>query len=82
MGRCRRLLHTACYLRLIAPEQAEPQQPLFAALGGGAALGNVLALALEVRKDEPRWDRAAAHGTVGGALFGAFLLVVDMGRVV
>jgi hypothetical protein len=72
------------YLTLAARglSAVETAQPLFAALGGGAALGSVLALALEVRKDVPRWDRAAAHGTVGGALFGAFLLVVDMSRVV
>lgn len=56
----------------------EVAQPLFAALGGGAALGSVFAFALEMQKDEPRWDRAAAYGSVGGAMFGALLLVVDM----
>ena len=60
----------------------EAVQPLFAALGGGAALGTVLAFAVEMQSDSPQWDRAAAYGSVGGALFGAFLLVIDMSRLV
>lgn len=70
------------YLALLAREASavESVQPLVTALGGGAALGSVLAFALEMRSDKPKWDRAAAYGSVGGALFGAFLLVVDMSR--
>jgi hypothetical protein len=70
------------YLTLAArgASAVEAAQPLFAALGGGAALGNVLAFAWEIRQDDPRWDRAIAYGSVGGALVGALLLVVDMAR--
>lgn len=70
------------YLALLAGATStiETVQPLFAALGGGAALGSVLAFAVEMQSDRPKWDRAAAYRSVGGALFGAFLLVVDMGR--
>jgi hypothetical protein len=70
------------YLALAArgASAVEAAQPVFAALGGGAALGNVLAFAWEIRHDEPRWDRAIAYGSVGGALAGALLLVVDMAR--
>jgi hypothetical protein len=57
-------------------------QPLFAALGGGAAVGSALAIALEMKSDEPKWDRAAAYGSVGGALVGALLLMVDMSQAV
>ncbi len=75
---------TESYLTLAAraASAVETAQPLFAALGGGAALGSVLAFALEMQKDEPRWDRAGAYGSVGGALFGALLLVVDMSHSV
>jgi hypothetical protein len=75
---------TESYLTLAARgvSAVEAAQPLFAALGGGAALGSVLALALEMQEDEPRWDRAAAYGSVGGALFGALLLVVDMSKAI
>lgn len=70
------------YLTLAARDGSavESAQPLFVALGGGAALGNVLAFAWEMQRDEPRWDRAVAYGSVGGALFGALLLMVDLGR--
>jgi hypothetical protein len=60
----------------------ETAQPLFAALGGGAAVGSVLAIALELQRSEPRWDRAAAYGSVGGALFGAILLAIDISHAV
>ena len=56
----------------------ESVQPLFMAIGGGATIGSVLAVAWAVRRDGRPLDRAAAYGSVGGALAGAALLVLDI----
>jgi hypothetical protein len=58
----------------------ETMQPVFAALGGGAALGSILRLAWELQRDDPEFDHAAATGSVWGAVAGAVLLAVDIVR--
>ena len=63
-----------------APSAVETVQPVFAALGGGAALGSILKLAWELWQDDPQFDRAAATGSVWGALVGAALLAMDIAR--
>lgn len=61
-----------------APSAVETVEPIFAALGGGAALGSILRLAWELRREDPQFDRAAATGSVWGALAGAGLLAIDI----
>ena len=56
----------------------ESAQPLFTTIGGGAAVGSVLAVAWALQHDACHLDRAAAYGSVGGALFGAALLAMDI----
>ena len=62
------------------PSAVETAQPVFAALGGGAALGSILRLAWELQREEPQFDRAAATGSVWGAVAGAVLLAADIVR--
>jgi hypothetical protein len=49
-----------------------------ATIGGCATLGSIVMCALEVTRDEPRWDAAIGQGYVGGAIAGALLLLADM----
>jgi hypothetical protein len=60
----------------------ETVQPLFAALGGGAAVGSALGLAWAMHRGDAHWEKAAAYGSVGGALFGALLITGDLLRQV
>jgi hypothetical protein len=64
----------------LATSAVEAAQPLFAAVGGGAAVGSVLGVAWEARSEAPQWDRAAAIGSMCGALVGAGLIVADLAR--
>jgi hypothetical protein len=50
-----------------------------AVIGGCAALGSVLMCAREIRRDERQWDAAIGWGSVGGALVGAGILVIEIG---
>jgi hypothetical protein len=48
-------------------------------IGGCAALGSILMCAREAVRDEPQWDAAIGWGSIGGALLGAGILLIDIG---
>ena len=63
-----------------ATSAVEGAEPLLTALGGGAGVGSVLGVAWAMHKGYSQWERSAAYGSVGGALVGAALLLVDIGQ--